>query len=719
MFACVTIFIHKTYAFIQFTHLYFIAYIFNLNINCFKLPGSQMKNKELKPKSIKAKLQESQPPNKHSAKKTAPVVKSFQDVLSSDSDNVLSDDEKKNVLKPLPTFARVNLKKRLAPKPVTKEVIKLCSDSEEEEDRKKTIDTDMVDESGVPESPENANSRGYNRYSDVYDYTVVKNRESLASMTLNLDYLGEPLVESTRIHRRSSAGYNDILKNLSDSENSLKDNSIDQLPHPNKNTPNDYLCDTLQGLQIGNKIPDGEHEVQQANDTRYVTAVEKLLSCDSSSQSCGDSLTSNSSNPNSSLNSQKSTDKQKKPKKKKKNVSKSKITPAKFSIVIASSDSEDEMVEVVDRAIQTECTDQPLQKLGQKDTECQDGLPVSVCETELVCEELKKDSLTCWSKTINVYGEMTVTVSQQSQSDTDVYTNQTHVQSNSAKILPDTNAYDNMTLCSGVNLSHISDTVEPPGDEISLDIMGDKGEIYISKGKSSDIECVQYEQPTKQDIASETDVYGHDTYFNDKQSECENVTGPEENSNANHDDEATEHKTNESDISDIASENNSVHTNNESEDEGENRQADESVGSVVSEVEVIDVATQTPKLSQSRDSATSLPDTDTAEQMVQESEHSDLIENVECDSDNESVSETEVVDGEKVILSGEFHVEMENRKGGEDKGSRKSGKTDRERVELSFASIASGRHDSESEQHGDLDTTKPSFRYHYIIVHNI
>lgn len=172
--------------------------------------------------------------------------------------------------------------------------VKLCSDSEDEEGPKKES-TDYVNDTipscgKMSESPDcilplavrNGSHSG--RQSYMYDSTVVKNRESLASMTLDLEQLGEPLVESTRIHRRSSATFKQIMDYSGDGKKAEADDKMQSQIQSSKNVNADVgiLDNCLKSLNLRS---DGDIEEPEAiddtvdvrhEDEKFVTAVEIL-----------------------------------------------------------------------------------------------------------------------------------------------------------------------------------------------------------------------------------------------------------------------------------------------------------------------------------------------------------------------------------------------------------------------------------------------------------
>lgn len=265
-------------------------------------------------------------------KKTMKSVFSFQGILSSDSD---SNDESQ-----LPVGHRI----RPAGKPVTKpnpvvgltnSGTKLCSDSEDDEEikaaisSKECVEDSVLSTKRISESPEFAVrfSGGTGRNSsEMYDYTVLKNRESIASMTFDLDQLGEPLVESTRIHRRSSITYQQIV-------------GLDKIPH---NGDIDDTDKELQGIKLGADDEKGTGDQLEAiheEDEKFVTAIEVLdetTSCETESKSSKE-LHMNDLNQN------------------KHNKSVVKKASLKNILVFSdSSDSENDTVEVVDAYTQTD-----------------------------------------------------------------------------------------------------------------------------------------------------------------------------------------------------------------------------------------------------------------------------------------------------------------------------------------------------------------------------
>lgn len=219
---------------------------------------------------------------------------SFDNFLSSDSE---SNDEKQPQY--LVDNSRFGLELGSKQRKVGKikkanAAVKLCSDSEDEESIKKES-TDYVNDTfhscgKVSESPDcklpfavrNGSHSG--RQSYMYDSTVVKNRESLASMTLDLEQLGEPLVESTRIHRRSSATFKQIMDYSGDGNKAEADDKMHSCVKSSKNV--NAEVDILDsGLKSLNLRGDVDNEKLKAiddtvdvrdEDEKFVTAVEIL-----------------------------------------------------------------------------------------------------------------------------------------------------------------------------------------------------------------------------------------------------------------------------------------------------------------------------------------------------------------------------------------------------------------------------------------------------------
>lgn len=277
----------------------------------------------------------------------------FNGILSSDSD---SDFENKPPFNNFVCNGKTNQKKV---KPV-KATIKLCSDSEDDDEKERCVDSKYcVDDSmrvsrKVSESPEltipgiPASCNGRPSV-ESYNYTVVKNRESVASMTIDLDQLGEPLVESTRIHRRSSASFKQIfgkINELDDIENA--DNTLPS----SEDLKNDIegLDINMRGLKIKTKGVKGKRvgedlDVIHDENELYVTAVEML------------DVTA-TTNENENTEDFKADKFQASGRKKKQSTVKSKKTATKNILIVSDNgDSEDEIVdiiEVVDAGTQTE-----------------------------------------------------------------------------------------------------------------------------------------------------------------------------------------------------------------------------------------------------------------------------------------------------------------------------------------------------------------------------
>ncbi|XP_060566921.1 dentin sialophosphoprotein-like [Ruditapes philippinarum] len=160
-----------------------------------------------------------------------------------------------------------------------------------------------------------------------YDDTVVKNRVSLASCTLDLDSLGEPLVESTRIHRRSSITYKNLIEELGSS------------PEDN-NDVNGTKKFGKGSMKKIDEMLDLEESVCNETNQLYITAIESV----------DDTLNSSESSPSSDklVNELRENGKNKINKKNADRSGKSKIT-----MNLDSSESGEE-IEVVDTATQTD-----------------------------------------------------------------------------------------------------------------------------------------------------------------------------------------------------------------------------------------------------------------------------------------------------------------------------------------------------------------------------
>jgi hypothetical protein len=160
-----------------------------------------------------------------------------------------------------------------------------------------------------------------------YDDTVVKNRVSLASCTLDLDSLGEPLVESTRIHRRSSITYKNLIEELGSS------------PEDN-NDVNGTKKFGKGSMKKIDEMLDLEESVCNETNQLYITAIESV----------DDTLNSSESSPSSDklVNELRENGKNKINKKNADRTGKSKIT-----MNLDSSESGEE-IEVVDIATQTD-----------------------------------------------------------------------------------------------------------------------------------------------------------------------------------------------------------------------------------------------------------------------------------------------------------------------------------------------------------------------------
>lgn len=97
--------------------------------------------------------------------------------------------------------------------------------------------------------------------------TVVKNRDSLASFTIDLDNLGEPLVESTRIHRRSSVTYKQVF-DCSDTSREDENGSYELTGMENNGKcDKEHLRKSIEKLSFLTSI---------CEETKYVTAIETV-----------------------------------------------------------------------------------------------------------------------------------------------------------------------------------------------------------------------------------------------------------------------------------------------------------------------------------------------------------------------------------------------------------------------------------------------------------
>ncbi|WAQ99133.1 ACRC-like protein, partial [Mya arenaria] len=372
---------------------------------------SNSDKKKLKPKQLTSNTNHHCPVTKPNLKNKVFVsaANSFNDILSSDSDELVSDEEKENVLKPLPKFSKIKLTgKQLKPKPAKagKSVLKLCSDSEEEEVEKKTdkspekYEVEILEETDIPESPENN----------------------------------------------------------------------------------------------------------------------------------GRSRT---------------------------------IAPVKLNIILDSSDSEEEMVEIVDVAVQTEDDCQ----MGEKECESDDIIPEDVNDN---------DDLTCWSKTVNVYGEKTIDSSPVGEViavEADVYDQETQIHDveKLKHIESEEKVYQSNTLQDANDVESCVTVVD--GDF-------EKGRKYLDDTKESmyyDVENDVYENPTKCDMTSGTDsdLYEPETIEKDTEVEADNT----DDALCSDEEEERAETVDDSD----GDEGNAIDRSYDTE------------SSEKSEVEVIDVATQTPQ----------------------------------------------------------------------------------------------------------------------------
>lgn len=100
-----------------------------------------------------------------------------------------------------------------------------------------------------------------------YNDTVIKNRVSLSSCTLDLDNFGDPLVESTRIHRRSSITYKQLIEEF---ESSPESNDIK------------FIRGSLKKVD---EMLDKEQSVCDETNCMYITAIESVDDTLNSSES--------------------------------------------------------------------------------------------------------------------------------------------------------------------------------------------------------------------------------------------------------------------------------------------------------------------------------------------------------------------------------------------------------------------------------------------------
>ncbi|XP_052797192.1 germ cell nuclear acidic protein-like isoform X2 [Mya arenaria] len=639
---------------------------------------SNSDKKKLKPKQLTSNTNHHCPVTKPNLKNKVFVsaANSFNDILSSDSDELVSDEEKENVLKPLPKFSKIKLTgKQLKPKPAKagKSVLKLCSDSEEEEVEKKTdkspekYEVEILEETDIPESPEN---NGRSRTSDLYDYTIIKNRESIASMTFNFDNLGEPLVESTRIHRRSSPGFKELVDNLSSSTNSSNNDSNLTLSDcgvkanvPDAINVSVELCETFNDIKLKRK----DYNLDSSNedcieDTRYMTAVEILDAGDShlrqteTNKYCAEEEKVNVLSYEKTNSLGKGCDT---------NIL-DKVAPVKLNIILDSSDSEEEMVEIVDVAVQTEDDCQ----MGEKECESDDIIPEDVNDN---------DDLTCWSKTVNVYGEKTIDSSPVGEViavEADVYDQETQIHDveKLKHIESEEKVYQSNTLQDANDVESCVTVVD--GDF-------EKGRKYLDDTKESmyyDVENDVYENPTKCDMTSGTDsdLYEPETIEKDTEVEADNT----DDALCSDEEEERAETVDDSD----GDEGNAIDRSYDTE------------SSEKSEVEVIDVATQTPQ------SFTRTGNTKKSSENGEDSSENSVAMEAANISDNESSTNTDT------DRTGNHSIDI--KQDNTDGNKRMHGVNDLkgQGTEYSFASIAKEKTNSEAFMPEEMDTTKPSFR---------
>lgn len=170
-----------------------------LNIYFLLLDGKTRNRLKLKKKTVKSGL-ENTGKSISSQSRSCNITKpqSFGALLSSDSE------EEKNV-------AISNTKTVDNPTAV------LCSDSDDDNSQPKNRKiNDTV--TCVGESYIAPPLKSLSQLSDSYNNSIIQKRVSIASCTLDIDDLGEPLVESTRIHRRSSVTYRQIVEEIDESD---------------------------------------------------------------------------------------------------------------------------------------------------------------------------------------------------------------------------------------------------------------------------------------------------------------------------------------------------------------------------------------------------------------------------------------------------------------------------------------------------------------------
>ena len=202
-------------------------------------------------------------------------------------------------------------------------VIQLCSDSDSEKDRKDKEDTyiSCIGESNLCisdsdcDNQASSDSRGVKSYirtfnSNDYDESILRNRVSVTSMSIDVDSIGEPLVESTRIHRRSSMTFKQLMTSPVEEQGGVPDLGRPCQSHKNTSGNSDQgederyrrnvdkeLCEGVKKLHVGKGLPDPDiidesPEVSPVKDVKYITALENL---DNSNEHSSEDLSRNTS----------------------------------------------------------------------------------------------------------------------------------------------------------------------------------------------------------------------------------------------------------------------------------------------------------------------------------------------------------------------------------------------------------------------------------------
>ncbi|KAL4230378.1 hypothetical protein ACF0H5_010760 [Mactra antiquata] len=137
----------------------------------------------------------------------------------------------------------------------------LCSDSDDEKVIPQNNKVDCTVSCIYDSFIEPGESRKLSHGPSLPDYndTIIQKRVSIASCTLDLDNFGEPLVESTRIFRRSNVKDRLIFEQIEESDSFNESNDVEKV--------------TDDKTKIGEILED-----KDMDNSRYVTAIENLES---------------------------------------------------------------------------------------------------------------------------------------------------------------------------------------------------------------------------------------------------------------------------------------------------------------------------------------------------------------------------------------------------------------------------------------------------------